>query len=413
MIEFFVVQWLVRARPAVPAPLQPKTGHPLTSIVVLTYNQLEYTRQCVDSILQHTSGPFELIFVDNASTDGTRDYLQTIPDVKLIRNTTNLGFAGGNNQGLALAAGEYVVLLNNDAIVTAGWLDNLLAPMQRDSRVGFVGPRSNYVAGPQVVPNVPYTSAEDLQRFAAERTIAHRGQGSATGFIVGFCLALRSAVIARIGGLDTQFGSGNFEDNDFCLRAVLAGWGGWIADDAFVHHFGHRTFIGAGIDWNASMRGNAKLFGAKWDVALDGEQLVPYSVAEIAQRRAFRPDEDRVLLPTAVDFTHITPSLAAYYRGVQFLSGGDPGAAIRELLVAREGSLEAADFHNALGAAYFEAGNLKDAVASLLRAAELAPDDPSIAENLAAARQAPRPVVTPAQRTARGKSPRTHHKNRR
>ena len=106
------------------------------------------------------------------------------------------------------------------------------------------------MAGPQVVPSVPYTSAEELQRFAAKRAREFQGQGTATGFAVGFCLAVRNAVIVSIGGFDTEFGSGNFEDNDFCLRAVLAGWAGWIADDSFVHHFGHRTFIGAGIDWN-------------------------------------------------------------------------------------------------------------------------------------------------------------------
>ena len=90
------------AAPRVPAagPQTPDT-HPLTSIVILTYNELEYTRQCVASVLEHTAALFELIFVDNASTDGTLDYLQTIPDATLVRNAHNLGFAGGNNQALA------------------------------------------------------------------------------------------------------------------------------------------------------------------------------------------------------------------------------------------------------------------------------------------------------------------------
>jgi Flp pilus assembly protein TadD len=113
-------------------------------------------------------------------------------------------------------------------------------------------------------------------------------------------------------------------------------------------------------------------------------------VQEIAQRRAFRPDEDRVALPTSVDSTRITPSLAAYYRGVQLVNDGHAQAAIPELKLARDGSPEAADFHNALGAAYFEVGNVKAALASLSRAAELSPDDASIAENLATARLVPR-----------------------
>jgi GT2 family glycosyltransferase len=377
--------------------------HPLTSIIILTYNQLEYTRQCVRSVVDHTSEPFELIFVDNASADGTLDYLQTIPGAKLVRNTENLGFAGGNNQGLALAEGEYVVLLNNDTVVTSGWLDSLLAPMQRDQGIGFTGPRSNYVAGPQIVTDVPYSSIKEMHRFAAARSASHRDQGTVVGFVVGFCLAVRKTVVDKIGGLDTQYGSGNFEDNDFCLRAVLAGWVGWIADDAFVHHYGHKTFIGAGIDWTASMHTNAKLFAHKWDLPLDGDAIAPYQVGEVAQRRGFKPDEDRFPLPGSVDFVLLTPGLAAYFRGVQLLQEGSPAAAIQKLRFASEQSPDVADFHNTLGAAYFEAGKREAAVASLSRAAELSPDDASIAENLAAALQTPAHVANHAYRAAQKK----------
>jgi GT2 family glycosyltransferase len=388
--------------------------HPLTSIVILTYNQLEYTRQCVRSVLDHTSEPFELIFVDNASSDGTVDYLQTIPGAKLIRNAENLGFAGGNNQGLALAEGEYVVLLNNDTVVPAGWLDSLLAPMQRDQGIGFTGPRSNYVAGPQIVPDVPYTSIKEMHRYAARRRQAHRDQGTVVGFIVGFCLAVRKTVVDKIGGLDTQYGSGNFEDNDFCLRAVLGGWVGWIADDAFVHHYGHKTFIGAGIDWTASMRTNAKLFARKWDLPLDGDAIAPYQVGEIAQHRGFKPDEDRFPLPASVDFVLLTPGLAAYFRGVQLLQQGSPTEAIQKLRFASEQSPEVADFHNTLGAAYFEAGKREDAIAALSRAAELSPNDASIADNLAAALQTPVLATAPALRApARNKTARSNQKHRR
>jgi GT2 family glycosyltransferase len=367
----------------------------------------------VHSVLEHTSEPYELIFVDNASGDGTLDYLQTIPGAKLVRNSENLGFAGGNNQGLAIAQGEYVVLLNNDAIVTTGWLDNLLSPMLREPSIGFTGPRSNYVAGLQVVPDVPYTTLDQMHLFAAERARSLVGQGSVVGFIVGFCLALRNAVIAKIGGLDTQYGQGNFEDNDLCLRAAVAGWVGWIADDAFVHHYGHKTFIGAGIDWTASMRTNARIFATKWDLPLNGDEIVPYNVAAIVQRRAFMPDRDRIPLPTLVNYTLINQGLAAYFRGVELLQHGNPKAAILELRLAAQESPEVADFHNTLGAAYFEVGNLDDAISSLSRAAELSPDDASIAENLAAARQPLPRVLTQAAPAAKHKKRLAKHKNRR
>ncbi|MCZ7626167.1 MAG: glycosyltransferase [Candidatus Methylomirabilis sp.] len=97
---------------------------------MLTHNGLEHTTKCLASIEACTPEPHELIIVDNASTDGTLDYLRGYmaahDNVRAIANRTNRGFAAGNNQGLALAGGEYVLLLNNDTIVTAGWLTRML-----------------------------------------------------------------------------------------------------------------------------------------------------------------------------------------------------------------------------------------------------------------------------------------------
>jgi len=101
----------------------------LTSIIILTYNQLQYTKKCIESIFQNTRKPFELIVVDNGSTDGTVEYLESeVRDrnrtvvIKIIKNSENKGFAGGNNQGIAAATGDYILLMNNDVVVTPGRL---------------------------------------------------------------------------------------------------------------------------------------------------------------------------------------------------------------------------------------------------------------------------------------------------
>ena len=104
----------------------------LTSLILLTYNNLHYTRQCLDSILVHTPlNQIEIIVVDNASQDDTPHYLQKLagvyPQIHPILNATNLGFSAGINLGAANARGEYLVFLNNDVIVTEGWLSGLLA----------------------------------------------------------------------------------------------------------------------------------------------------------------------------------------------------------------------------------------------------------------------------------------------
>jgi GT2 family glycosyltransferase len=97
------------------------------SIVVLTYNNLDLTRQCLDSIYAKTDEPdFELILVDNASEDGTPGYLEEFAkahsNVQVILNDSNAGFSRANNQGAAIATGEHLVFLNNDVVVTKGWL---------------------------------------------------------------------------------------------------------------------------------------------------------------------------------------------------------------------------------------------------------------------------------------------------
>ena len=104
----------------------------LTSIIIPCWNQLEFTQQCLASLKEHTRPAWELIVIDNGSTDGTGAYLSGVQDaaavpVTVIANTTNRGFPVAVNQGLQQARGEYLVLLNNDVVVTDAWLDQLTA----------------------------------------------------------------------------------------------------------------------------------------------------------------------------------------------------------------------------------------------------------------------------------------------
>ncbi len=107
-----------------------KTVSDIVSIVILTFNQLEYTKECVESIRRHTPGTHEIIFVDNGSTDGTVKWLRTLvaknSNYRLIENSENLGFAKGCNQGIKASSGEHILLLNNDVVVTEGWLSGMI-----------------------------------------------------------------------------------------------------------------------------------------------------------------------------------------------------------------------------------------------------------------------------------------------
>ncbi len=104
----------------------------LASVIVPCWNQLEFTRHCIAALRRHTRQPWELVVIDNGSTDGTRDYLAGVQDmspvpVGVVANARNLGFPAAINQGMRQARGEYLVLLNNDVVVTEGWLDHLVA----------------------------------------------------------------------------------------------------------------------------------------------------------------------------------------------------------------------------------------------------------------------------------------------
>ncbi len=277
----------------------PRWKSPLVSIVVLTWNELEYTRLCLESVRRFTERPYELIIVDNGSADGTPEYLRSLDDVRVILNKSNTGFAHGCNQGIAAARGDYVVLLNNDTVVTEGWLDRLLAAAESDRTIGLVGPVSNHTAGFQLIRDVPY--GDDLlamQAFARQRMVEYSGQGAHVPRAIGFCLAIRREVIDAIGGLDEVFGVGCFEDDDYSIRAQLAGFRIWVAHDSFIHHFGSRTFTGARIDYMKLIDRNWAIFRRKWRLpsTVRYSDGIPYR--ELLQNR-FDPQRDIFDLRTA------------------------------------------------------------------------------------------------------------------
>jgi GT2 family glycosyltransferase len=253
----FAYQYLVTARP------RPRVEYPLTSIILLTYNQLPFTMACVNSILMRTDEAYELIVVDNGSSDGTADYLRGLRGARVVYNPENRGFPVAANQGIRLSQGANIVLLNNDTMVTTGWLRRLLDALDIDSRIGLAGPCSNCVSGAQQVP-VGYRDLSSLDGFAWEWAKEHSGILEDTHRLIGFCLAMKRNLVEQIGVLDERFEIGCFEDDDYCLRAIQAGWRAVIAREAFVHHFGSRTFLGSGVDFSPTIRENRLKFVKKW-----------------------------------------------------------------------------------------------------------------------------------------------------
>jgi len=255
----------------------PPAGDELASIIILCCHQLEYTRLCLESVLRHTRRPYELILIDNGSTDGTAGYLEVAsgdwrvardaggPErAVVIRNETNVGFPAGCNQGLAKARGQYLVFLNNDTVVTEGWLNGLVGwALHEWPKVGLVGAVTNYASPPQQIP-VPYKDLAGVDGFAARRRSEFAHQALRVDRLTGFCLLVRSEVLERIGGFDERYGLGFFDDDDLCVRAREAGFPLLVAQNVFIHHFGSRTFTSLGIDCERQLKDNFDQFKAKW-----------------------------------------------------------------------------------------------------------------------------------------------------
>ena len=297
----------------------------LASIVMLSWNAPDYTKLAVESIRAHTHSPYEIIIVDNGSGKPTLEMLRALPDVRLICNSSNTGFAHGCNQGLAAARGTHVVLLNNDVVVTDGWLENLLDAHRRDPLVGVSAPRSNRIVGHQQLETASYNSMEDMHRFASERARLYAGVHYRTNRAIGFCLCISRAVIDEVGGIDTRYGIGNFEDDDYCVRVRAAGYQIVVCEDVFIHHFGSVSFSANKVDYSSQMQRNWQIFAARWGLP-PAYPSQGYNAAP-AIARGFSRARDYVALPGPNDSSHTTvPDIARSY-GTAFVAVVDSEAA--------------------------------------------------------------------------------------
>ncbi len=247
------------------------------SIIILTWNALEYTQKCVNSIQNHTRYPHEIVFVDNASTDGTVEYLRNLvkghSNYKLIENRENRGFAAGNNQGVSAASGECVMLLNNDVLVSDGWLESLVESLEIDKNIGMVGPITNSISGRQQVIEIPYTDEQGFYKFAQGIRRTYKGRLTPRYRVAGFAVLMRKALYEEVGGLDESFGTGNYEDDDLCLKVSGKGYAIMVDEGVFIHHYRSQTFVENKINYCNSLSVNGSKFKEKWP-NVDYEQLL-------------------------------------------------------------------------------------------------------------------------------------------
>ncbi len=241
---------------------------PPVSIVMLTWNGIEYTKACLESLWAQTQDvDYHLVLVDNGSSDGTREWLRTLPMITLIENDTNVGFTKGNNQGMAVVPPEHdVLLLNNDTIITqANWLARLRDVANSHADYGIVGCKLLWPDG-RLQHAGTYMPTSTFWGYQIGGGEAHVGQYPGireVEGIVGACMYIRRDVRALIGGLDETFFS-YFEDTDYCLRAAGHGYKTVCVGDVSVMHCENTSTRLNKVAWSGMFSHSQAIFRAKW-----------------------------------------------------------------------------------------------------------------------------------------------------
>ncbi|MFH1857225.1 MAG: glycosyltransferase family 2 protein [Candidatus Omnitrophota bacterium] len=229
-------------------------------IIIVVWNQFEVTKNCLESILEKTKAPFEIILVDNASEEKTASYLKNFSSryqdkVRLIRNNSNLGFIKAVNQAMGSATADFVCLLNNDTIVAENWLNELIFVAQNNPTIGLLNPSSNTLG--------QKTEVENIDNFAQGLSKYH-GQFEEMAQASGFCMLIKKEVIQKIGTLDEVYGMGYFEDTDYSRRAMKNGFRCARAIAGYVYHCEKTSFLKM-PGHNSAFKKNQELFYKRWE----------------------------------------------------------------------------------------------------------------------------------------------------
>jgi GT2 family glycosyltransferase len=263
-------------------------------MVVLSFNRFQATSgPCLETLRDAFADPsLELVLVDNGSRDGAREscseFAMREPGVRFLPQSENLGFAGGMNAGVDVARGEWVCLVNSDTLFPAGALAALKATLQGvPSDVAMVGPVTNAAGNGQCLPlpGSNMSAAVAIGEAAMRGSIGVLTPTYRTDF---FCVAIRRKVWLELGGLDTSFGLGYYEDFDFSLRLRQAGWQQVIAEDVFIAHVGSASFSVVSSQQRELLRRNRALMRERYpDVnfehAREGNAMALRHLIRVAQ----------------------------------------------------------------------------------------------------------------------------------
>ncbi len=233
------------------------------SIVIPVLNQLDYTSQCVDSLLQCGTSPKSLLIINNGSSDGTASWLTAHPQIQSITNEVNLGCGGAWTQGALATCGEWILLMNNDVIVCRDFATRLLDAADNNTL--------------DVVSPAVFEGDLDYDfESKAEALMAAMGTYVRLGQTLGACFAVRRNVLHEVGFFDTDRDLGGHEDGEFMERCLRHGKRVGITGAAVIHHFGSVTQRALTMELGVKHLGDHRYYYRKLGMGLVGRKLYKF-----------------------------------------------------------------------------------------------------------------------------------------
>jgi GT2 family glycosyltransferase len=259
--------------------------NPQVSIIIPVWNKWQYSYQCLRSILENTDQvSYEVIVVDNGSSDETLEMLRKVANIRTIRNESNLGFVMASNEGARGAQGDHLLFLNNDTLVTKGWLKEMVSLMDSDDKIGAVGAKLVYPdgrlqeAGGMIFSDGRgwnFGNGDDPEKEAYNKIIE-------VDYCSGACLLVRKSLFDAFGRFDERYSPAYYEEADFCFALRREGYKVLYDPKAVVIHYESITVgMEATSDLREYLEINRKKFIEKWEDALTDQDEHPNRMGEL------------------------------------------------------------------------------------------------------------------------------------
>lgn len=255
---------------------------PKVAFVILTYNNLDYSKNCIASIRKYNSkSAVEIIIVDNGSTDGTVNWIKEQKDIKYHINRENEGFPRGCNQGVLLAdPTSDILFLNNDTIIMPNSILNLRLGLYEDTSIGAVGAVSNSVSYSQQISE-QFDSLEEYREYAEHNNIPGGTPYEYRMKLIGFAMLIKRTALETVGLMDERFSPGNYEDDDLSIRLIFSGYKLFLCKNSFIYHFGSVSFRQQKDKYSELLTSNRLKFHEKWHIYASELSLLSAEICDM------------------------------------------------------------------------------------------------------------------------------------